>query len=105
MAAMAIAIIARIPVLEGKGAEFEAVFQKVADGVKAHEPGVLLYQLTKKSDTEYVVVELYADQEALAKHGQMAHSKEGGKATRGLVGGPPKIEQLKVVGTSGGSKL
>ena len=64
---MTIGVIAKIPVQDGKGPEFEAFFTELAKQVRANEPGNLAYQLTK-SRTEpnvYKVLELYKDQDAL----------------------------------------
>jgi quinol monooxygenase YgiN len=68
---MTIGVIAKIPVQDGKGPEFEAFFTELAKQVRANEPGCLAYQLTK-SRTEpnvYKVLELYKDQDALTHHG------------------------------------
>ncbi len=66
-----------LKIKEGMEAEFEAGFRDLAAKVKAHEPDVLMYQLTR-SRTEirtYKVLELYRDAEAQAYHGQTDHYK------------------------------
>jgi len=46
---MAIGLLATIIVLEGKNAEFEQAFLKLADAVKANEPGNIFYALHKSA--------------------------------------------------------
>ena len=43
---MTIGVIAKIPVQDGKGPEFEAFFTELAKQVRANEPGNIAYQLT-----------------------------------------------------------
>jgi quinol monooxygenase YgiN len=93
---MTIGIVATIKVQEGKNAEFEAVFKDLAVQVRANEKGNLFYVLTK-SRTEantYKVLEAYADQEALAAHGQSEHFKAAGPKMGPCLAGRPEIEYL-----------
>jgi quinol monooxygenase YgiN len=94
-----IGIIATIKVQEAKAAEFEGVFKDLAAQVKANEPGNLCYQLTK-SRTEagtYKVLELYADQDALTKHGQTDYFRAAGAKMGPCLAGRPDIEMLDAV--------
>ena len=97
---MTIGVIAKLPVQEGKMAEFEAVFTELARQVRANEPGNLAYQLTK-SRTEpgvYKVLELYKDQDALTHHGGTDHFKAAGPKFAAVLAGRPEIEYLDGVG-------
>jgi len=97
---MTIGVIAKLPIQEGKGAEFEAFFTELAKQVRANEPGNIAYQLTK-SRTEpnvYKVLELYKDQDALTHHGGAEHFKAAGPKFAGLLAGRPEIEYLDGVG-------
>lgn len=93
-----LAIIARLNVAEGKEAEFEKHMLGLADQVRANEPGNSLYELCRDGDGNYLVLELYQDEEALAAHGQSEHFKAAGAGFRGLMAGPPEITRLNVIG-------
>lgn len=96
---MTIGVIAKLPIQEGKTAEFEAVFTELASQVRANEPGNIAYQLTK-SRTEpgvYKVLELYKDEDALKAHGQSDYFKAAGAKMAPCMGGRPEIEYLDAV--------
>jgi quinol monooxygenase YgiN len=84
--------------LEGKEAEFEAHMLGLAEQVRANEPGNDMYTLCKDAEGNYIVLELYKDEEALAAHGQSEHFKAAGAGFKGLMAGAPDITRLTVVG-------
>ena len=90
-------VIAKLNVKEGKEAEFETAMLDLAEAVQANEPGNQLYQLCKDGDGNYVVMELYSDEAALAAHGQSDHFKASGASFKGVMGGPPEITRMTVV--------
>ena len=94
-----IGIIATIKVQEAKAAEFEGIFKDLAQQVRANEPGNLCYQLTKsRADAgTYKVLELYADQDALTKHGQTDYFRAAGSKMGPCLAGRPDIEMLDAV--------
>ncbi|TAJ70233.1 MAG: antibiotic biosynthesis monooxygenase [Phenylobacterium sp.] len=97
---MTIGVIAKLPIQEGKTAEFEAVFTELASQVRANEPGNIAYQLTK-SRTEpgvYKVLELYKDQDAITHHGGTDYFKAAGRKLAAVLAGAPEIEYLDGVG-------
>ena len=97
---MTIGVIAKIPVQDGKGPEFEAFFTELAKQVRANEPGNLAYQLTK-SRTEpnvYKVLEVYADQAALDAHGKTEYFRAAGPKFGAVLAGRPEIEYLDGIG-------
>lgn len=93
---MSIGIVATIKVQEGKNAEFEAVFKDLAAQVRANEKGNLFYVLTKSrtDPNTYKVLEGYADQDALAAHGQSDHFKAAGPKMGPCLAGRPEVEYL-----------
>jgi quinol monooxygenase YgiN len=93
-----LAVIARLNVAKGKEAEFETIMLGLAAQVRANEPGNHLYQLCKDADGNYTVMELYADEAALAAHGASDHFKAAGAKFAGVMGGRPEIERLEVIG-------
>lgn len=93
-----IGVIAKLNVAEGKGAEFEKAMLDLAGKVRANEPGNHLYTLCKDADGNYLVMELYESEDALAAHGQSDHFKASGASFKGLMAGPPDIQRLEVVG-------
>ena len=92
-----LAVIAKLNVKEDKGPEFEKVMLDLAEKVTANEPGNHLYQLCKDAEGNYVVMELYADAEALEAHGKSEHFKAAGAEFAGLMGGAPDIQRLEVI--------
>ena len=72
---MPIGVIARVKVVSGKGAEFEAAFAEQARGVRENEPANKLYQLVRSREDpdSYVVMELYDDDAALEAHRAAPH--------------------------------
>ncbi len=95
---MAIAVIAKLNVAEGKEAEFEEIMLGLAEEVRAKEPGNQLYTLCRDDDGNYLVMELYESPEALATHGQSEHFKAAGAKFAGVMAGRPEIQRLEVVG-------
>ena len=93
---MTIGVIATIPVQEGKNAEFEAAFMKLAAQVLANEPGCRFYALNRsKSNPQiYKVLESYADQAALEAHGQTEYFRAANVKLGAFVAGAPEIEYL-----------
>lgn len=95
---MTIAVIAKLNVAEGKEAEFEKAMLELAGQVRANEPGNQLYTLCKDDQGKYVVMELYADADALKAHGESEHFKATNKKFAGVMAGRPDIQRMEVVG-------
>lgn len=93
-----IAVIAKLQVVAGKGAEFEQAMLALASQVREKEPGNHLYSLCQDSEGNYLMLELYDSEEDIAAHGQSAHFKAAGASFQGLMSGPPEIQRLKVIG-------
>lgn len=91
------AIIAKMFVQEGKGAEFEKVAAELAAQVRANEPGNKLYTLGKTAEGEYYFLELYEDDAALAAHGGSEHMKAAGPGFASVLAGRPELIFLDVV--------
>jgi quinol monooxygenase YgiN len=96
---MAIGIIATLKVQDGKGAELEGVFGELSAQVRAGEPGNKLYQLCKsRADANtYVVMEIYADQEAVEAHRAAEHFKAAGPKLAACLAGRPDIQLFDTV--------
>jgi quinol monooxygenase YgiN len=96
---MALGVLARITVQEGKNEEFETLFMALADKVLANEEGALLYSLTrsKSSSQDYVVMEQYRSAADIDAHGKADYFLAANKAMAGLVAEAPVIEVLDVV--------
>ena len=93
-----LAAIAKLNVKEGKEEDFERVMLDLVHKVNANEPGCHLYKLCKDADGNYMVLEVYEDEEALITHSQSEHVKSSGPGFKGLMGGPPEFTRLDVVG-------
>lgn len=96
---MSIGVIATLTIQAGKNAEFEAIFSELAAQVNANEEGCLYYALfqSKDSDTEYKVLESYADQAALDAHGASDYFKAAGAKLAPCMAGAPHLEFLNGV--------
>ena len=93
-----LAVIAKLKVVPGKEAEFEKVMLGLAADVRANEAANKLYTLTKSDTGEYIMLELYETEAAMAAHGQSAHFKAAGPKFAGLMAGRPEIQRLTVIG-------
>jgi quinol monooxygenase YgiN len=93
-----LAVVAKLKVAPGKEADFEKVMLGLAAEVRKNEPGNKMYTLCKDEAGQYVVLELYDDEAALAAHGQSAHFKASGAKFAGLMAGRPEIQRMTVVG-------
>jgi quinol monooxygenase YgiN len=70
----------------------------LASQVRANEPGNHLYTLCKDADGNYLMLELYENEAALAAHGQSEHFRASGRSFKGLMAGAPQIQRLQVIG-------
>lgn len=87
----------RAQAVAGKESEVEAAFREVVAAVKANESGpVVAYSLHRlESDpTVFIFYEQFADDAALAAHGQSAHIAKLMGALRGNLAGRPVSERL-----------
>ena len=96
---MAIGIIATLEIKPGEQDAFEAIFRELAAEVTANETGNHFYELHKSrtSDTTYVVLEQYENEQALAAHNGTEYFKRLGAAMGPHMAGRPKIEMLDAV--------
>lgn len=92
-------VTAAIGVREDRAAEFEAVIAAARPGMLAG-PGCLRYDLQRVSGsrTDYVLLEAYADGDAIRRHGESDEFSALGAALADLVTGAPVITVLKPVG-------
>ena len=96
---MAIGVIAKLKIQEGKNSEFEEVFTELAAAVRANESGNNFYALHKsRTDPQlYIVLEQYVDQAALDAHGQSDHFRASGAKMGPCIEGAPEIEVMDAV--------
>ena len=96
---MAIGVIAKLKIQDGKAEEFENIFRELSTAVRANEPGNNFYGLHKSRDEEntYVVLEQYKDQDALDAHGKSDHFRTIGARMGGCLAGRPEIQYLDAV--------
>lgn len=93
-----ISLVVKIPLKEGKAAEFTEAFKEVAAGA-ATEEGNMLYSLSfaKNAPDTAVIMERYTDQDALTFHSQTDHYKAFGPKIGGLVAGAPDMMIMEEV--------
>jgi quinol monooxygenase YgiN len=95
-----IGLVVHFKVKADKGAEFEDIFRRMADGVRTKEPGNLLYKLGKsRTDANtYVAMEIYADQAAIDAHMNTPHLTAHLDAFRDcLAPEPPQAEFIDLI--------
>lgn len=92
-----IALIAKLPVNPGKEAELEAGMKGLIEVVRKEEPGNRLYTLVKSDAGEYLMLELYEDEDALAAHGKSDAFKAAAGALGGVMGGRPEVTRYDVI--------
>ena len=70
-----VSVVARMRAKEGRTRDLEKVLRELADQVRTNEPGCELYRAarSKHDSALYVVMERYADDEALATHSNAEH--------------------------------
>ena len=96
---MALGLLARMTVLDGKNEQFERLFLDLTENVLANEEGALVYALhrSKSHSQEYVVMEQYRSAADLDLHGKTDYFRAASKAMGGLVAAAPIIEVLDQV--------
>jgi quinol monooxygenase YgiN len=97
-----ITVTAKLRVAEGKEQEFIAAAKKMVAAVKANEAGKTLSYDVYRSKTDpnlFMFIESYADDQAMADHGQTPHMAEFGGALRGggLTTSRPEIDRFEPV--------
>ena len=96
---MALGLLARMTVLDGKNEQFERLLLDLTEKVLANEQGTLVYALhrSKSNAQEYVVMEQYRSAADLDLHGKTDYFRAASKAMGGLVAAAPIIEVLDQV--------
>ena len=94
-----ITVIARMTAKDGDGPALEQVMAELAGQVRAKEQGCALYQLCKTQEPhKYVMIERYADQQALSTHTQTEYFRAAMPKLGALLEGRAQIELLTEVG-------
>lgn len=88
---MALGGIVRLTVRQGEEAAFEEAFLALRTEVLAREPGCLMYDLyrARTGAQDYVILERWADEAALAHHRAAPHMKDGLARLAPLVASSP----------------
>ncbi|NKM57748.1 antibiotic biosynthesis monooxygenase [Agrobacterium larrymoorei] len=94
-----IAVSVKLAVNPGREADFEDAFAAQAAAVRRNEPGNCLYELFRSHEYAgtYMLMEIYADEAALAAHRQSEHMAEHREKTVLFVSGEPEIETFSIV--------
>lgn len=90
-----ITFVAHVPVKPGSEEAFEAAMAEMAANVRVHEPGALFYEFSRSVEdpATYLVIEVYADEEAFKAHWRTDYIRPSVAKTRGLMAGPPQVKQ------------
>ncbi len=96
---MTIGVVATIKIQAGKNDDFEREFLKLAENVKANEPGNIFYILHRsKTDPQtYKVLEQYHSEADLDAHGKSAHFAQANSVLATMVAAAPEVEVLDTV--------
>jgi quinol monooxygenase YgiN len=94
-----IGVIATMSVQEGKAVAFEQVARELAAQVRANEPGILVYRLTKGRDhpNTYRFMEVYRDQTTAEQHSRTPYFAELFGKLQALLSKAPEIEVLDAI--------
>ncbi len=93
-----IGVLATLKAKPGSEQAFEEAMTDLARQVRENEPGNHLYRLCRDDDGNYVMMEIYEDEDALAAHRDSEHFKAAGRKLGELIAGPPQITRYTVVG-------
>jgi Uncharacterized conserved protein len=101
---MTIAVVARVAVKPGRSAEFEEAFRSQAEQVSAKEPANRLYRLfrSRTDPGAYTVLEIYADDAALAAHMASDHMRANRAVMASLLDGRASFEIVDGVSAATG---
>ncbi|MFQ3246257.1 MAG: quinol monooxygenase YgiN [Arenicella sp.] len=91
---MAIGVTAKLRVQPGKNDEFEALFKQLEEAVNSNEDGCNFYALhqSREDPLLYMVLEQYADEDALAAHAKTEYYKRIGAELGSCVSAAPEVE-------------
>jgi quinol monooxygenase YgiN len=90
--------IVKVRVKPGKEKEFAAVGRTMSGVVEANEPGTVVYKLFRTDDPlEFVMIEIYENEAALAAHRDTPHVKAVLPRLGGIVDGGLEIQKLHEV--------
>jgi quinol monooxygenase YgiN len=93
-----IGIVVRFDVTDEAAARrFDELTATVLEGIRAHEPGTLVYATQRLSDEPLarVFVEVYADDAALQAHEDAAHVREFHERKAPLLSRAPRVEMVE----------
>lgn len=95
-----IVIIVTFSIAEENAAKFEEVMGRLAAATRANEPGTTLYQLARstKDPTCYRMLEIYADEAALAAHSASEHFRTISPEIGPLLADKPRFERHDAIG-------
>ncbi|MEU0457225.1 antibiotic biosynthesis monooxygenase [Streptomyces sp. NPDC006129] len=67
----------RFTLRDGAGEAFDALVEQTTAGIRAHEPGTLIYSCHEVEDApnERIFYELYADRAAFEEHERQPHTR------------------------------
>ncbi|WP_069765688.1 putative quinol monooxygenase [Streptomyces sp. LUP47B] len=67
----------RFTLRDGAGEAFDALMEETTAGIRAHEPGTLVYACHKVEGTrdERIFFEIYADHDAFEEHERQPHTR------------------------------
>lgn len=96
---MAIGVTAKLQVKPGTNEAFISVMKQLVEAVLEKEEGCLLYALhqSRHDSQTYIVLEQYADEEALMLHPKTAHYRQFGKQMAEYLAAEPIIELMDSV--------
>lgn len=93
-----IGIVVRFDLTDSDAARrFDELTATVLQGIRAHEPGTLVYATQRLRDEPLarVFFEVYRDDDALQAHEDAAHVREFHALKEPLLSGPPRVELVE----------
>ncbi|MGE3142606.1 MAG: putative quinol monooxygenase [Hyphomonadaceae bacterium] len=92
-------LVVTLKVKDGMQAEFESIAGELIAQVRANEPGVATYTLTKtRTDpTEYIFIEHYLTPEARQEHAKTSYFRAIGARLFSCLVSPPTLVELDTI--------
>jgi len=89
-----LALVVRFELDEGAGEQFDALTAEVLQGIKAKEPGTLVYatHTVEGEPLTRIFYEVYADRDAFQAHEDAEHVKDFHTRKSRLLRGQPRVE-------------
>ena len=102
-----IALLVRFELAAGEEEAFDALLAATCAGIRAHEPGTLVYAVTRDPNqpSTRILFEVYRDEAAFRAHEAQPHVRTFLDARAAHLAGPILVDRLDVTELAGGPTI